>query len=86
VVAGVANGTENITTDTILQKRVPDAFLGRVFSVRFLGFSIGEVFAYGMGGAIVDASGARFTYLLAGAATTAAGLVVLLVLAVASDT
>jgi MFS family permease len=86
VVAGVANGTENVTTDTILQKRVPDAFLGRVFSVRFLGFSIGEVFAYGMGGAIVDASGARFTYLLAGAATTAAGLVVLLVLAVASDT
>jgi len=86
VVAGVANGTENVTTDTILQKRVPDAFLGRVFSVRFLGFSIGEVFAYGMGGAIVDASGARFTYLLAGAATTAAGLVVLLVLAAASDT
>jgi MFS family permease len=86
VVAGVANGTENVTTDTILQKRVPDAFLGRVFSVRFLGFSIGEVFAYGIGGAIVDASGARFTYLLAGAATTAAGLVVLLVLAVASDT
>jgi MFS family permease len=86
MVAGIANGTENVTTDTILQKSVPDAFLGRVFSVRFLGFSIGEVFAYGMGGAIVDASGARFTYLLAGAATTAAGLVVLLVLAVTSDT
>jgi MFS family permease len=86
VVAGVANGTENVITDTILQKRVPDAFLGRVFSVRFLGFSIGEVFAYGIGGVIVDASGARFTYLLAGAATTAAGLVVLLVLAVTSDT
>jgi MFS family permease len=86
VVAGVANGTENVTTDTILQKRVPDAFLGRVFSVRFLGFSIGEVFAYAIGGAIVDASGARVTYLLAGAATTVAGLVVLLVLAVTSDT
>jgi MFS family permease len=86
VVAGVANGTENVTTDTILQKKVPDAFLGRVFSVRFLGFSIGEVFAYVMGGAIVDASGARFTYLLAGAATTVAGLVVLLVLTVTSDT
>jgi MFS family permease len=85
VVAGVANGTENVTTDTILQKRVPDAFLGRVFSVRFLGFSIGEIFAYGMGGAIVDASGARFTYLLAGTATAAAGLIVLLFLAVATD-
>jgi MFS family permease len=84
VVAGVANGTENVTTDTILQKSVPDAFLGRVFSVRFLGFSIGEVFAYGMGGAIVDASGARFTYLLAGAATAAAGLAILIFLVVAS--
>jgi MFS family permease len=85
VVAGVANGTENVTTDTILQKRVPDAFLGRVFSVRFLGFSLGEAFAYGMGGVIVDASGARFTYLLAGAATAAAGLAILVFLIVASD-
>ena len=85
VIAGVANGTENVTTDTILQKRVPDAFLGRVFSVRFLGFSVGEAFAYGMGGAIVDASGARFTYLLAGAATAAAGLAILVFLVVASD-
>src|SRR5215212_9930549 len=85
VVAGVANGTENVITYTILQKRVPDAFLGRVFSVRFLGFSVGEAFAYGMGGAIVDASGARFTYLLAGATTAAAGLAILVFLEVASD-
>jgi MFS family permease len=84
-VVGVANGTENVATDTILQKRVPDAFLGRVFSVRFLGFSVGEILAYGMGGAIVDYSGARFTYLLAGAATVAAGLIILLFLAVALD-
>ena len=86
VVAGVANGMDNVTTDTILQKRVPDAFLGRVFSVRFLGFSAGEVLAYPLGGAIVDASGVRFTYILAGAATAAAGIVVLLFLALASDT
>jgi MFS family permease len=85
VVAGVANGTENVTTDTILQKRVPDAFLGRVFSIRFLGFSVGEAFAYGVGGAIVDASGPRFTYLLAGAATASAGLAILIFLAIASD-
>jgi len=85
VVAGVANGTENVTTDTILQKRVPEAFLGRVFSVRFLGFSVGEMLAYGAGGVIVDASGARFTYLLAGAATAAAGLVIIAFLAIASD-
>jgi MFS family permease len=86
VVAGVTNGTENVITETILQKRVPDALLGRVFSVRFLGFSIGEVFAYGIGGVIVDASGARFTYLLAGVATASAGLAILIFLAIASDT
>jgi MFS family permease len=85
VVAGIANGTENVITETILQKRVPEAFLGRVFSVRFLGFSVGEILAYGMGGAIVDASGARFTYLLAAAATAAAGLVILVILAIAPD-
>jgi MFS family permease len=85
VVVGVTNGTENVITETILQKRVPDALLGRVFSVRFLGFSIGEVFAYGIGGVIVDASGARFAYLLAGATTAAAGLAILVFLVVASD-
>jgi MFS family permease len=85
VVAGIANGTENVTTDTILQKRVPEAFLGRVFSVRFLGFSVGEILAYGMGGAIVEYSGAQFTYLLAGAATAAAGLVILVFLAIAYE-
>ena len=85
VVAGIANGTENVTTDTILQKRVPDALLGRVFSVRFLGFSIGEILAYAAGGAIIDASGIRFTYLLAGVATAAAGLAILAFLAATSD-
>src|SRR5918995_1862118 len=85
VVAGVANGMENVITDTILQKSVPDAFLGRVFSVSFLGFSVGEVFAYAAGGAIMDASGPRFTFLLAGVATASAGLAILIFLAIASD-
>jgi MFS family permease len=83
-IAGVANGIDNVTTDTILQKRVPDPFLGRVFSVRFMGFSVGEVVAYSAGGAIVDVYGVRFTYLLAGAATATAGLFVLLFLVAAS--
>ncbi|HEX2740293.1 MAG TPA: MFS transporter, partial [Rubrobacter sp.] len=83
--AGFANGMENVTTDTILQKRVPDAFLGRVFSVRYLGFSVGEILAYPLGGAIVDAAGARFTYLLAGAATAVAGLAVIIYLGLSTD-
>jgi MFS family permease len=81
--AGVANGVDNITTDTILQKRVPDALLGRVFSVRFLTYSTGEALAYPMGGLIADAAGPQSTYLIAGAATAVAGFVILLVVAAA---
>ena len=78
-IAGVANGVDNVATDTVLQKRVPDAFMGRVFAARFMTFSAGEAMAYPLGGLIVDASGPRPTYLLAGAATAAAGLLVALI-------
>jgi MFS family permease len=77
-VEGVATGIDNVATDTILQQRVPDAFLGRVFSIRFLGYSAGEALAYPAGGLLVDAFGPRSTYLIAGSATAAAGLLVLL--------
>jgi MFS family permease len=79
-VAGASNGIDNVTTDTILQKQVPDALLGRVFSVRFLGYSAGEALAYLAGGVVVDALGPRSTYLLAGAATAAAGLLILFII------
>ena len=84
-VEGIATGVDNVATDTILQERVPEAFLGRVFSLRFLSYSAGEAIAYLAGGLIVDAFGPRSTYLLAGAATAAAGLVVLLILLAAPD-
>src|SRR5215210_4547257 len=77
-VEGAATGVDNVATDTILQKRVPDAFLGRVFSIRFLGYSAGEALAYPAGGLLVDALGPRSTYILAGLATATAGLLVLL--------
>jgi MFS family permease len=80
-IAGAANGVDNVSTDTILQRRVPDAFLGRVFAARFLTFSAGEALAYPIGGLTVDAMGPRSTYLLAGAATAAAGLLVLSLIA-----
>jgi MFS family permease len=85
-IAGLANGVDDVASSTILQKRVPDAFLGRVFAVRFLGFGVGEVFAYGVGGAIVDASGPRLTYLFAGVATAVAGFLVLLLVVTAATT
>jgi len=85
MVEGVATGIDNVATDTILQKQVPDAFLGRVFAVRLMSYSAGEGLAYIAGGLIVDAIGSRSTYLLAGIATAAAGLIVLLYLVVAQD-
>jgi MFS family permease len=80
-IAGAANGLDNVVTDTILQRQVPDAFLGRVFSVKYLGYGAGEALAYPAGGMLVDALGPRSTFLLAGIVTAAAALVVLLVLA-----
>ena len=79
MVAGASNGVDNVTTDTILQKQVPEALLGRVFSVRFLGYSAGEALAYLTGGLVVDAIGTRSTYLLAGVATAAAGFLILFI-------
>jgi MFS family permease len=83
MIAGVANGIDNVATDTILQKRVPDVFLGRVFAVKFLGYGVSEALAYPVGGLVVDAMGPRFTYLSAGAATAAVGLFVLLMVTTA---
>jgi MFS family permease len=85
-VAGISNGVDSVATDTILQKRVPDALLGRVFATRFLTYSAGEALAYPVGGLIVDHIGVRSTYLVAGAATAVAGLAVLLVIAAAPIT
>lgn len=79
-VAGVANGVDDATASTILQERVPDAYLGRVFSANFFGLGAGEVLAYLAGGVIVEAYGPRPTYLLAGIATAAAGFLVLLLI------
>ncbi|MBA2374548.1 MAG: MFS transporter, partial [Rubrobacter sp.] len=56
-IAGVCNGMDNVATDALLQKRVPGKFLGRVYSVVFLGRSGGEVLALAIGGFIVDAIG-----------------------------
>lgn len=79
-IAGIANGVDNVATDTSLQRQVPEALLGRVFSVRFLGFSAGEAVAYPMGGLVVDAIGPGSTYVLAGFATAVAGLLVLCII------
>lgn len=83
-IAGFANSVDDVTANTILQKEVPDAFLGRVFAVRFLGYGVGEALAFPVGGLIVDAVGPRSTYLYAGAATAVAGVLILLLVLTAT--
>jgi MFS family permease len=77
-IAGLANGIDDVTANTILQKQVPDVFLGRVFAVRFLSYGVGEALAFTVGGLVVDAVGQRSTYLYAGGATVVAGSLILL--------
>jgi MFS family permease len=84
VVAGIANGVDEVATNTILQERVPDAFLGRVFAVKFLGYGAGESLAFPMGGLVVDAVGPRATYLCAGAGTAVVGFLILLLVLTAT--
>lgn len=82
-VAGLCSGIDNVSTDTLLQKRVPERFLGRVYSVVFLGRSGGEVVALAAGGFIVDATGPRSSYLISASALAAFGTLVLLLIATA---
>jgi MFS family permease len=77
-IAGLANGIDDVTANTILQEQVPDVFLGRVFAVRFLSYGAGEALAFTVGGLVVDAVGQRSTYLYAGGATAVAGSLILL--------
>jgi MFS family permease len=77
-IAGLANGIDDVTANTILQEQVPDVFLGRVFAVRFLCYGAGEALAFTVGGLVVDAVGQRSTYLYAGGATAVAGSLILL--------
>lgn len=82
-IAGVCNGMDNVATDALLQKRVPGKYLGRVYSVMFLGRSGGEVAALAIGGFVVDAIGPQDTYLLAATALAAFGLFILFLISTA---
>ncbi len=78
--AGSCNGVDNVATDALLQRTVPGAFLGRVYSVLFLFRSTGEVVALAAGGFIVAAAGPQPSYLIAAAAMAAFGILVLAVI------
>jgi MFS family permease len=82
-IAGVCNGMDNVATDALIQKRVPGKYLGRVYSVMFLGRSGGEVIALAAGGFIVDSVGPQDTYLLAAISLAAIGAFLLFLVSTA---
>lgn len=68
---GAGNGLENVANDTLVQRTVPRALLGRAFGAVYGGASVGENVAFAAGGPLVDLIGARGTYIVAGCGTLA---------------
>lgn len=62
---GVANGLNNVSIDTLLQRAVPDRLRGRVFSAFFTLIAVAESAASMGGGLIADAFSVRAVYLVA---------------------
>lgn len=64
-VGGAGNGAGNVASDTLIQRSVPRAMLGRVFGVTSTAASVGGGIAYAAGGPLLDATSPRFVFLAA---------------------
>jgi MFS family permease len=63
--AGAGNGIENVAMETIVQQRVPRGMIGRVYGFVSSTTSLGLGISMGLGGLLVDATSARFAFLVA---------------------
>lgn len=77
---GAGNGLCLVGGDTLIQERVPKHMLGRALGVTGSAPFIGMLIAYGSGGFLVDAFGARQTFLISGTASAIVAVVVALML------
>jgi len=64
-VAGAGNGIEVVAMQTIIQQHVPRGMIGRVFGFISSATSLGLGVSLGLGGILVDATSARFAFLVA---------------------
>jgi MFS family permease len=71
LIAGAGNAVENIGYDTAVQNIVPRPFLGRVFGSVGTAAQLGAGVAYLSGGLLVNLTGPRATFIIAGAGTLA---------------
>ena len=74
--AGAGNGLDNVAIDTAVQRSVPAPLLGRAFAILGSAAMAGQGLAAGLGGVLVDATGARITFVVAGLGWAAAMLLV----------
>jgi MFS family permease len=74
--AGIGNGLENICTDTLIQRTVPRAMLGRVFGTVGSGAFLASSLAYALGGPLLDRTSPRTVFAIAGSGVLVALLVV----------
>ncbi|MEO8423155.1 MAG: MFS transporter [Actinomycetota bacterium] len=65
-IGGIGNGTDNVASDTLIQRNVPREMLGRVFGVTSTAAFVGGGIAYAAGGPLLDATSPRFVFVAAG--------------------
>ncbi|MEO6090210.1 MAG: MFS transporter [Umezawaea sp.] len=78
-VRGLGVAAMDVAVTTLVQRTVPAALLGRVFGSLYSAVGLAAALSYVLGGLLIDATGPRTTFLLAGGA----GLVVTAVVAAA---
>lgn len=71
IITGLGNGLENIGTDTLVQRYVPQEMIGRVFGVLLTATFAASSLSSAAAGALIDLSSARAVFIWAGVGTLA---------------
>ena len=77
VIGGIGGGWLAVADSLLIQRRTPDAVLGRVRATADAAGSVGYTLSLALGGPLVAAVGARPTYAISGAGCILAGLLAL---------
>jgi MFS family permease len=78
LIAGCGNGGENIGAETLIQRTVPRAMLGRTFGVVSTAAFGGSTLAYAFSGFLLDATSPRTVFVIGGLGVLAVALVLAL--------
>ena len=80
VTVGVGNGWQNVANDTLIQQTVPYELLGRVFGVVYSAPYAALLITYAAGGLLLSLTSPRAVFVIAGAGTLGAALLIRLLL------